>query len=287
MKNSLPLQGSFLAIIFLFTSFTSYTQIEKFFQTDARIPIREISDEEIKHDSLFGGWNIDLVVIPEKTLFRVLQEFNDDYCIIQLGEYKNNAEKRERFNYTITTSNINNEPTEVRKEKYFLIRKADLGDRKKCVAIKPKGYYGSQLAATTIPFKIRVQNFDFYTSQTLGLALNFKWKVALKHDFYFNWLTGLNFSLNNLDSFSTRGIVNDQPINNVGALSPMTGFVFQLKNVQAGLMIGIDLMNKQNMNKYHWVYNARPWIGIGLGISIISNDAEKIGDVDLTQRHSR
>jgi hypothetical protein len=281
MKHSVLLRGIFLALFFVFTS-TLLAQDEKYFKTDARIPIREIIDEEIKADSLFGGWDNNLEVIPEKTLFRLLQQFNEEYYIIQLGEYKNNAVKREQFNYTESFDTERN--TTVKKEKYFLIRKSDLDDRKKCMAIKPKGYYGSQLAVTTVPFKIRVQNFDFYNSQTLGIALNFKWKVSLKHDFYFNWLTGLNYSLNDLDSFSTRGVVTGQGINNVGSLSPMTGFVFQLKNAQAGIMFGFDLMNKQNMNKYHWIYNAKPWIGIGLGISIISNDAERIGEVDLTQR---
>jgi len=63
----------------------------------------------------------------------------------------------------------------------------------------------------------------------------------------------------------------------------MAGIVFQLRNVQAGLMLGVDMMNKVNRDRYQWIYNGRPWIGIGLGISILNLNEGKVNENDLTQ----
>lgn len=274
-----------ILLYLLFVPFVTFGQTEedKFYETQSPIPFREVTEVEIANNNIkdkFLEYNIQVPKAGRQ--FTRLRQFGADYYLIEFWEQDESL--RGTLNFATTSIKTLIEGTQedkyIERKLYFIIRKSDLENN--CIKITPRGYYGPQLAVTTVPFKIRLKDFDFYTSQTLGLALNFKGKIFTSRDFYVNALGGLNLTLINLDSFSTRGVVAGQPINNVGVLSPMVGLVFQLRNVQAGLMGGVDLMNKVNKEKYQWIYNGRPWLGVGLGITILNIDEGQIKNNDLT-----
>lgn len=276
-----------LIFVFLLLPFLCSAQNNnKFYETVAPISFRELTESEIIRNSISTSQNVNYQVPPVGAKFTKLREFGPDFYVVEFWEWTKTKDEslKDLFNYAKssvkTIINGNEQEKDVQQKKYFLIKKTDLTS---CNEIAPRGFYGSSLAVTTVPFKVRLKDFDFYTSQTLGLALDFKWKPFTKRDFYVNALAGLNLSLVNLDSFSTRGVVEGQPINNVGVLSPMMGVVFELKGVQAGLMLGLDIMNKVNRMTYNWRYNGQPWLGIGLGVSILNANGGKVKEHDLTQ----
>lgn len=261
----------------------------KFYEIQSPIPIRELTEKEIVNNTIGNDFLSNNIIVPEAgRQFTKLRQFGNDYFII---EFWIQSEESLKGTLNFATKSIKTfiggkeEDKEIERKRYFIIKKSDLENN--CKKITPRGYYGPQLAVTTVPFKIRLKDFDFYTSQTLGLGLNFKYKPFTSLDLYVNALGGLNLTLVNLDSFSTRGVVAGQPINNVGVLTPMVGLVFQLRNFQVGFMGGVDLMNKINRDKYQWIYNGRPWLGIGLGITILNINEGKIKENDLTQEKIR
>lgn len=279
----------YLFFILLALPLTSLSQEKEiYYRTLSPLPFIEIFREELGAGKLDSPRRNTTAVPDANTYFTKLRIFNNDYFLIEFWNYTNDEESKEKFNliksaFSFTINGVAKTQETITK-KYFLLAKTYLEND--CEKVIPKGFYGAQLAVTTVPFKLRLKNFDFYSSQTLGLALNFRKKPFTKSDFYINGLFGLNLSFVNLDSFTTKGIVSGQPINNVGVLSPMAGVVFEFHKVQLGFMLGFDLMNKSNLDKYKWIYNGKPWLGIGLGISILNFQADKVKENDLSQKKS-
>lgn len=168
--------------------------------------------------------------------------------------------------------------------KYFLMSRSDLDSN--CIKVFPtKGKSATfSLGLVTMPMKLRLgKNFDFQGSLSLGTTAGMKMRISKYNPNYINFLFGASISAVNLDSFSTKGKVSGQPINNMAVFSPSLGMVFEFGRAQAGLFYGWDFLSKSNQTKYTWIYNKKPWISIGFGFSIFSVDSKSNSPKDPEQ----
>jgi len=156
-------------------------------------------------------------------------------------------------------------------EKYFLLSRADLDSN--CLKIFTTGSKSIvfTIGLVTMPLKLRLgSDFDFQGNLSLGTTAGIKMRLSRYNPNYVNFLFGASIATISLDSFSTKGKVTGQPINNMAVFSPSLGLVFEFGNAQAGLFYGWDFLNKSSQSQYSWIYNKKPWLSIGFGFSIFT-----------------
>src|SRR5215831_6718405 len=154
---------------------------------------------------------------------------------------------------------------------YYLMDKEDLDSN--CIKYYSTGFRNATftIGLITMPLKLRLgENFDFQGSFSLGTTAGVKMRISHYNPNYVDILFGASVSTINLDSFSTKGKVSGQPINNIATFSPSLGIVFEFGRAQAGIFYGWDFLGKSIQSKYEWIYDRKPWISIGFGFSILS-----------------
>lgn len=147
---------------------------------------------------------------------------------------------------------------------------------------------GSSLAAGVInfPFKYRFQknNEDFSGAFNFGAGLG----VTLPHKVWRKYthsiISGYSFSNVVLDS-SNANKHQDKlaSTNNFSAFSFSIGYLIQYQRVQGGIFLGWDRISKINENQFSWQYQGKPWVSIGFGVAIFSNQNEKPQDDKKSQ----
>jgi len=160
-------------------------------------------------------------------------------------------------------------------QRYFLIQKADFDSF--CVKVYATNWRSAvfTLGLVTMPLKLRVgNNFDFQGNLSLGTTAGAKMRISPYNSNYINLLFGASISTISLDSFSTGGKITGQPLTNIAVFSPSLGIVFDFGKAQAGVFYGWDILNNSAQSKYNWIYNGKPWLSIGFGVSIFSVDSK-------------
>jgi hypothetical protein len=123
-----------------------------------------------------------------------------------------------------------------------------------------------------IPFKLRVQKFDFSKDVTLGPAIAVRFRISCYKPHYVSLMGGVGITSVTLDRNTTDGIVEEGT--EVPALTPSIGLVFELNNtVQTGLFCGWDYVSHNE--QFNFIYHGKTWISIGLGYTLISFGEEK------------
>lgn len=158
--------------------------------------------------------------------------------------------------------------------KYFFIDKETFLDYTQEREVK-EPYSSFSFGTITLPIKFRFGNndstnslkkryFDFTGEVNLGLTAG----VKLKHNetFSSHCLVGTSIASVNVDSFTTKGFVKETT--KASSASVYTGYILEHDSgFQIGIFAGLDLISGA-MGK-SWVYNHQPWLGLGLGYSIL------------------
>lgn len=196
---------------------------------------------------------------PAHAVFSKIGETGDNFVIIRFWKWKDvNPDKQLLLNYTDSTQ---------QNRKYFLISQADFTAK----AIMRYPTHASFSAGTiVVPVKARFDQFDFSTDTHLGPSVGARFRLSpYTNSNFFNVLTTFGVSTIGLDSLSTQGAVaqpTDRP-----AITFTLGGVFQFSNAQVGFFLGWDYISRNTTEK--WIYQGKPWISIGLGYAIMSQDA--------------
>lgn len=124
----------------------------------------------------------------------------------------------------------------------------------------------------TVPFKIRLNDFDFEQNVNIGMNLGFPFRInRLKDD---KWLLtptlgiglstiNLNQKNSNLEDNSTEGANRT-----ASALTLSSGLMIQFSNtINLGFQIGFDYLGN-NDKSIRWKYDRKPWLGIGINIGV-------------------
>ena len=219
----------------------------------AEVPVYECNITGAKKDTI-------VKVAEASSLFTVIRKTAEDSLIIRFHEWKDNKLLNARLCYSDSLNSV---------RRYFLVAESDLTGR-----LREHFERNTTFTAGTviIPFKLRVQKFDFSKDVTLGPAIAARFRLSCYKEHFVNLMGGLGITSVTLDRNTTGGMTEEST--EVPALTPSLGFVFELnKTVQTGLFCGWDYVSHND--KFNFIYHGKTWISIGLGYTLISFGEEK------------
>jgi hypothetical protein len=149
---------------------------------------------------------------------------------------------------------------------YFLVPAAVFEATAK--EIRPKVDYSIGTATTLV--KIRpgssTRNTEIGNDITIGGLLGFEFG---QNDLRLYGLVGGSIGNVKLTSTNTNNKLTEDA--NEFAFTPTVGVVLDFKVAQLGLFSGIDILSGSGYKS--WVYKGRPWIGMGIGVSIFKKES--------------
>ena len=138
----------------------------------------------------------------------------------------------------------------------------------------------------TTPFKIRYRKFAFTNNAGLGTAVFIQKKVSA--NWSYGWVPGISLTSVTLDAASTNIHTNSSPTSPTmplgtsttrPAFTPSLSFMLAYKTINFTLGLGCDMIAKPTAvatsadPEAGWIYNGKPWIGIGFGVSLFGNNS--------------
>jgi hypothetical protein len=178
--------------------------------------------------------------------------------------------------------------TTVDNVRYFRMLETDFNSC--CIEYKKTQNWDINFGVLTTPFKLRVfGKFAFTNNVSIGTSIYIQKKLST--DWSWGLVGGLSLTSVTLDASSTNiypdGTTSDNvtttnktPITTSStrpAFTPSVSALITYKNISLTLGVGADYINKPtaiatNANpEAGWIYNGRPWIGIGFGVSLFNN----------------
>lgn len=152
------------------------------------------------------------------------------------------------------------------KRKYFLLAACDL-ERKAIARFDRNATFTA--GTVLIPFKLRMQRFDFSKDFTLGPSAGVRFRLSHYMKNFVNLMAGMGITSVTVNNHSTKGYIEEEM--EVPALTPSLGFVFEFSNsTQAGIFVGWDYISHNE--SIHLIYHSKPWISFGLGYSLLSQE---------------
>lgn len=140
----------------------------------------------------------------------------------------------------------------------------------------------------TVPFKLRLDDFDFEQNVNLGMSLSFRFRMNRHYDN--DWLIsptlGIGISTVKLNAKNSNLEANSDDNNRTAsALSLSAGILVELKeNINLSLQYGFDLLGNDD-KEIEWKYNKKPWLGVGIsvGFPITKSDVENENSTNKTE----
>jgi hypothetical protein len=201
-----------------------------------------------------------LMIGEPGAVFTVVNTTGCDSLIIRFWEWKENKALNMRLCFADSLYS---------KRKYFTVSKKDIRER---VAKRYSHNPGFTAGTILIPFKLRLQKFDFSKDLTLGPAAGVRFRLSHYNPDYVNVMAGMGITSVTIDGHSTDGHIVES--SEVPALTPSLGFVFEVNNtLQAGVFCGWDYI--AHNDEIHFIYNGKTWLSFGLGYSLISINEDK------------
>jgi hypothetical protein len=129
----------------------------------------------------------------------------------------------------------------------------------------------------TVPFKLRLSDFDFDANVNLGVNIGAKirWKRERKDGFALEPIFGFGLASIKLDQANSK---TESPTN-VSAFSTNLGLLIHINSdINLGLVLGYDFISNHDQQKYDWKYNGKGWLGIGINIAFSkgTNNTENV-----------
>ncbi len=163
--------------------------------------------------------------------------------------------------------------------RYFLLGKDILTNY--CAEYKEVKKWQINYGTLVTTFKLRFNKFSFSNNLSVGGAVYYQ----RKKDSVWSWggIGALSLSSVTLDAASTN--LHTTPLLTTSttrpAFSPSIHGVLTYKNINFTLGVGWDILSKPTdiatatNPEAGWIYNGKPWLGIGLGFNLFNNSATK------------
>lgn len=120
--------------------------------------------------------------------------------------------------------------------------------------------------AYTVPFKLRLSSFSFDSNINIGanIGAKIRWNRKTENGFALEPILGFGLASIKLDESNS----NTTEATNISAFTMIGGVLVHLtNNINCGLTLGFDKISGKDQDNYHWKYNGKGWIGIGINIS--------------------
>lgn len=210
-------------------------------------------------------------------LFTIEKEKLDGSVVIKFLKWKKDTVRAEKFNSfkePVKKKMLNDKKKMVDSivyvdiPRFFLISKDDSLKYSKFVKQKK---WNITFGTITTPFKFRFSPSVFTNNLSLGASANISYQLL--DEFYVGGVFGLSLSSVTLDSASTNGFVTvntERP-----AFTPSLHLLLGYKQINLLVGVGWDIINKNSDIEKSWIYDGKPWLGLGLGISLFNQNSEK------------
>ena len=235
-----------------------------------------------------------LTSIPEGVKFtktHIVTSGNTSDYVIAIWQWnekhehiKPDIKKKNKVKNRLYVYNENNHPGD-KEQTYFLLLHGDVAANTAVSQPTPSRWSFSYLNITSLPAKLRFgsnkilhypddnvpyqRRFDVGSGINLGYAFGFQYQAGKSRDVNIKFLCGLSAGSVNIDSSSTDNKCGTAK--NTTAVTPYGGLIVEYKTFQIGTFIGGDYaLGEIGRN---WIYQGKPWIGFGIGISIFSGIA--------------
>jgi len=211
-------------------------------------------------DSLGHSSNV-LRTFKMGLLFFVVKVPDNTHLVIKFYDWKA---------IPVNDENIRNYNRADGKEIFFLIERSVF--EKSCSEYTGSSRLNVSFGTMITPFKLRSHPFAFNSNINLGGAAYVQWKSTKNSNISNGFVLGLSLSSVTLDSSSTNGTVpknTDRP-----AVSPSIQYIKSYKNISLTIGIGLDFISQSSYIEKSWFYHGRPWIGLGLGVSLFSSSSD-------------
>lgn len=120
--------------------------------------------------------------------------------------------------------------------------------------------------AYTVPFKLRLSSFSFDSNINIGANIGGKFRLNRKIENGFALEPVLGFGLASIKLDESNSTTKEST--NVSAFTMIGGLLIHLtSNINCGITLGFDKISRKDQDNYHWKYNGKGWIGIGINVS--------------------
>jgi hypothetical protein len=168
---------------------------------------------------------------------------------------------------------------------YYFIMSPDSVDQLSGIEI-PSHQWDATFGVLTTPFKIRYRKFAFSNNAGIGTAIFIQKKVSA--NWSYGWVPGISLTSVTLDAASTTIHTSSDPTSATmplgtsttrPAFTPSLSFMLAYKTINFTVGIGCDVIAKPTdvatsaNPEAGWMYNGKPWIGIGFGVSLFGNNS--------------
>jgi len=175
--------------------------------------------------------------------------------------------------------------------RYFTIGKDTLTQY--CEEYKKVKTWNINYGALATTFKLRFRRFSFSDNLSLGGAIYYQRKMKRDTAWTWGFIGALSLSSVTLDSSTTN--LHTKPLLTTStsrpAFSPSVHYAITYKNIDLTVGIGWDLLSKPTSAatatatnpEAGWIYNNKPWLGIGIGFNLFSTSTAKGTPNDTSQ----
>ena len=277
------------SLTFIIATHIAMAQLATRYQFDNSPPIlKECTQLGKPIDSLFAPVANSIFVITNQynadtliatcLLWGVINNEHLKFCTTkQLVNYKSNNcatyEENSKENKLKELKNIDtaielNDVEEYRL--YFYIPKSYL--EKLAKPVYPTGWYNTRfnIGAQTLPFKIRLKQFDFAKEVNIGTSFGLGIRTHAIKENVLNIVGNISISSTDLDSSIAPKLKSSESIKSLSLLTVGLGIIYQTNGVQISAMVGKDYLNRTNNDRFDWAYQKKLWIGFGVGFNIYS-----------------
>jgi len=151
--------------------------------------------------------------------------------------------------------------------RYFKISEAQMV----MFAEKLQSHFEPTYGALVIPIKVRFDPSEFTKDVTFSATGGIKWNVWPAHKLSLTAILGTGISAITVDSTNTGGTVTSST--DRAGITFFGGLVLQWKMLQIGAFTGGDWLMDDNKDK--WRHHGKPWLGVGIGISLYTIPSQK------------
>ncbi len=136
-------------------------------------------------------------------------------------------------------------------------------------------FRGVRAGFYTIPFKIRISDFDFEQNINFGMNIGFQFRFNKKIDDRWLYEPSIGIGLSSINLNNKNSNVTEE--RTASAFSTSFGLILHFdKNINLGIFSGLDLLGN-NDKEVNWKYDKKPWLGIGINIGFSLSEGKGNG----------
>lgn len=243
-----------IIIIFLYTSNcqTQELQGSYTFNTYYKNPITNIKFRE--------GLKV-------RVIDTIKSEGSKEHDMVSFRVYKFRGKKKnDRVDTLNKTFTYNNDPNDI------IVHHMDRKKFNKYTSRVYSRFKGVRAGFYTIPFKLRIDDFDFEQNINFGMNIGFQFRFNRKIENRWLYEPAFGIGLSTINLNTKNSEVNEN--RTAGAFTTSTGIILHFdKNINLGVFYGLDFLSN-NDKEINWKYDRKPWLGLGINVGFSISKSE-------------